>query len=598
MTETPVREIPEAYTWRLEDIFESDEAWEEAFVALRRDIPQVARFKGRLAEGPAALLDCLSTRDELWERALRVLAYASLARDLNTREPRYQAMHDRAVGLYVQLRSETAYIDPEILQIAPEDLRSWVDRTPGLETYRHALEELLRERPHVLSSSEEQILAMAGEIAHAPEEIFGMLNDADLKFPTVRNEKGEPVELTHARFLRLMESPDREVRREAFRAFYGTYATVRHTMAATLSANVKKDVFFARVRRFGSSLEAALFPDNVPVAVYDNLIATLRRHLPLLHRYMELRKRVLGVSELHMYDVYVPLVGELDRRFPYDEAKALVVEACRPLGETYVRELARGLAERWVDVYERPGKRAGAYMNGVYGVHPFVLTNWQENLDSVFTLAHEMGHAMHSFFTQRAQAFVNAHYSTFVAEVASTTNEALLLNHLLEKAQGERERLYLLNHHLEGFRTTVFRQAMFAEFERRIHEIVEQGEALTADRLDELYRELNAAYYGPAVVTDEEIAREWMRIPHFYYNFYVYKYATGFCAATALARGILEGGAEERERYLRFLSLGGSMHPIDQLRVAGVDMAAPQPIEEAMAVFAAALEEAERLFGA
>lgn len=597
MSRNVAHEIPESHTWRLEDIFESDAAWEEAFVALKGEIPRAARYKGRLAEGPGTLLECLRTRDELHERALRILAYASLGRDLDTRNPHHQAMYDRAVGLYVQLRSELSYIDPEILQIDAAALRSWVDGTPGLETYRRSIEQLLREKPHVLSPAEEQLLAMAGELAQAPEDIYGMLNDADLTFPTVKDEKGEPVQLTHARFIRLMENPNRAVREETFRAFYGTYATVRNTMAATLAANIKKDVFYARVRRFSSSLEAALFPDNIPVAVYDNLIATIRRHLPLLHRYMRLRKRVLGVDELHMYDVYVPLVADLDREVTYEEAKAEVLEACRPLGEEYTRELARGFEQRWVDVYERPGKRAGAYMSGVYGVHPFVLTNWQDNLDSMFTLAHEMGHAMHSFFSQRAQAFVNSHYSTFVAEVASTANEALLLHHLLRKAGSKRERLYLLNHHLEGFRTTVFRQAMFAEFERKIHETVEQGEALTADRLDAMYGELNAAYYGPDVVTDEEIRREWMRIPHFYYNFYVYQYATGFCAATALAKGILEGGAEERDRYLRFLSLGGSMDPIDQLRVAGVDMTSPKPVEEALAVFGEALAEMESLSG-
>ncbi|MFO7254943.1 MAG: oligoendopeptidase F, partial [Bacillota bacterium] len=587
--------IPEEDRWRLEDIFPNDEAWEAAFHELEGLIDKLAAFRGTLGQSGEQLLAFLQLNDEVGQRAEALWGYAHMRLDEDTTHPESQGRQARALNLLVRLESAVAFATPEILAIPPEQLERFLQETPGLEGYRHALDEIQRRRPHTLSEAEERLLAMAGEVGQSPAQIFQMINEADIRFPTVRDEAGREVEITHARFLKLMESRDRRVRRETFQGLYATYQKQRNTLAATLAAQVQKNIFFARARRFGSALEAALFPSNIPVSVYTNLIETVRQGLPALHRYMALRKRALGLDEHHMYDIYTPIVPEVTVRIPWQEAQELAAAALAPLGEEYVRVLREGFRSRWIDVYENRGKRSGAYSTGVYGVHPYVLLNYQETLDDLFTLVHEMGHALHTYFSNRSQPYVYANYSIFVAEVASTLNEALLAHHLLERWDDRARRLYVLNHQLDTFRTTLFRQTMFAEFEQQIHQEAEAGRPLTAERLAELYGELNAAYHGPAVVNDEEIRLEWARIPHFYMNFYVYQYATGFSAAQALARRILEEGQPAVEAYLAFLSSGSSDYPLAVLQRAGVDMTSPEPVRQAIQAFHELVQELERL---
>ncbi len=587
--------IPEEDRWRLEDIFPNDEAWEAAFHELEGLIDKLAAFRGTLGQSGEQLLAFLQLNDEVGQRAEALWGYADMRLDEDTTHPESQGRQARALNLLVRLESAVAFATPEILAIPPEQLERFLQETPGLEGYRHALDEIQRRRPHTLSEAEERLLAMAGEVGQSPAQIFQMINEADIRFPTVRDEAGREVEITHARFLKLMESRDRRVRRETFQGLYATYQKQRNTLAATLAAQVQKNIFFARARRFGSALEAALFPSNIPVSVYTNLIETVRQGLPALHRYMALRKRALGLDEHHMYDIYTPIVPEVTVRIPWQEAQELAAAALAPLGEEYVRVLREGFRSRWIDVYENRGKRSGVYSTGVYGVHPYVLLNYQETLDDLFTLVHEMGHALHTYFSNRSQPYVYANYSIFVAEVASTLNEALLAHHLLERWDDRARRLYVLNHQLDTFRTTLFRQTMFAEFEQQIHQEAEAGRPLTAERLAELYGELNAAYHGPAVVNDEEIRLEWARIPHFYMNFYVYQYATGFSAAQALARRILEEGQPAVEAYLAFLSSGSSDYPLAVLQRAGVDMTSPEPVRQAIQAFHELVQELERL---
>ena len=587
--------IPEEDRWRLEDIFPNDEAWEAAFHELEGLIDKLAAFRGTLGQSGEQLLAFLQLNDEVGQRAEALWGYAHMRLDEDTTHPESQGRQARALNLLVRLESAVAFATPEILAIPPEQLERFLQETPGLEGYRHALDEIQRRRPHTLSEAEERLLAMAGEVGQSPAQIFQMINEADIRFPTVRDEAGREVEITHARFLKLMESRDRRVRRETFQGLYATYQKQRNTLAATLAAQVQKNIFFARARRFGSALEAALFPSNIPVSVYTNLIETVRQGLPALHRYMALRKRALGLDEHHMYDIYTPIVPEVTVRIPWQEAQELAAAALAPLGEEYVRVLREGFRSRWIDVYENRGKRSGAYSTGVYGVHPYVLLNYQETLDDLFTLVHEMGHALHTYFSNRSQPYVYANYSIFVAEVASTLNEALLAHHLLERWDDRARRLYVLNHQLDPFRPTLFRQTMFAEFEQQIHQEAEAGRPLTAERLAELYGELNAAYHGPAVVNDEEIRLEWARIPHFYMNFYVYQYATGFSAAQALARRILEEGQPAVEAYLAFLSSGSSDYPLAVLQRAGVDMTSPEPVRQAIQAFHELVQELERL---
>jgi len=592
-------DVPPEHRWHLQDIFPDAAAWESAFAAVQGRATLAAGFRGRLGEGPAVLLSALSAQDETGREIEKLFAYAHMRSDEDTRASAYQAMTGRVAMLATQIEGAWAYFEPELLALPEAELRRWCEAPPpeaaGLAVYRHKLDNLLRSKPHVLSAAEEELLARAGEIARAPDTVFGMLNDADLTFPNVHDDQGREVELTKGRFIRFMESGSRDVRREAFETLYATYAKQRNTLGALLGASVQRDWFYAASRRYGSTLQMALDADNVPVSVYENLIAAVRANLPALHRYLRLRRRALGLERLHMYDLYVPIVEQPEAHIPYDEALRTVQRGIAPLGDDYVRRYREGVSSGWVDVYENQGKTGGAYSWGVYGVHPFVLLNYQGSIDHVFTIAHEFGHALHSHLAQEAQPYPYAGHSIFVAEVASTANEALLMRHLLEQATDRRQRAYLVNHYLEEFRTTVFRQVMFAEFEKVIHEKVEAGEALTADSLSEAYRALNLAYYGPEVEVDAQIDLEWARIPHFYNAFYVYKYATGFSAAQALAEAVCRDGAPARERYLGFLRGGASKYPVELLRGAGVDMASPEPVDAALSVFGRLVEEMETL---
>lgn len=519
----PLRsEIPVEETWRLEDIFPTDDAWEEEFKQVKALIPKLGEYKGRLGESPEVLYEALQYQDDVSMRLGKLYTYAHMRYDQDTTNSFYQGLDARAKSLYSEASSAMAFIVPEILAIDEAVLRSFLEQYEPLRLYAHALDEITRQRPHVLSAEEEAILAQAAEVMQATSDTFSALNNADLTFPTIIDENGEEVEVTHGRFIRFLESTDRRVRRDAFHAVYHTYEKFQNTFASTLAGTVKKHNFFARVRRYESARQAALDANNIPESVYDNLIATVHEHLPLLHRYVRLRKQVLGLDELHMYDLYTPLVQDVKMDVTYEEAKQYMLDGLAPLGEEYVAIVKEGLDNRWVDVRENKGKRSGAYSSGAYGTHPYILLNWQDNVHNLFTLVHEFGHSVHSYYTRKTQPYPYAHYSIFVAEVASTCNEALLNDHLLKTIDDEKKRLYLLNHYLEGFRGTVFRQTMFAEFEHLIHLKAQQGEALTAETLTSLYYDLNKKYFGDEIVVDQEIGLEWSRIPHFYYNYYVY----------------------------------------------------------------------------
>jgi len=586
-------DISPEFKWRLEDLFPDQASWDAEYETVLKLIDEIRAFEGTL-DDPAKLKQCFELEDRLGLHAERLYVYANMRHHEDMRDPVNMALSDKAKKLYVQVGEATSFITPEILSLSEERLKAFID-DPGLAPYRFTLQEMLRQKPHVLSKTEEALLAQVGNLAQAPGTIFGMINNADMKFPKVKNDKGEEVELTHGNYIQFLESRNRDVRRGAFKAMYDTYAKQKNTLAATLSANVTKNLFYARARKYASALEMALFSDNIPVSVYENLIATIHEHLPLLHRYMALRKKLLGVDELHMYDLFAPLVPDYDMPVTYEEAKKIVYDGLAPLGDDYRRVLREGFDGGWIDVYENEGKRSGAYSWGAYGTHPYVLLNHKDNLNSMFTLAHEMGHAIHSWYSDHNQPYRDAQYTIFLAEVASTLNEALLMDHLLKTIGDPKGKLYLLTYYADQFRTTVFRQTMFAEFEKLIHEMAERGESLTPQALSELYYGLNVKYHGDAMTVDRDIEMEWARIPHFYSSFYVYKYATGFAAATSFARQILEEGAPAVDRYIGFLKSGGSDYSINILKRAGVDMSRPEPIRQAMDVFRDLLDEMEKL---
>jgi oligoendopeptidase F len=590
-------EVPAEESWDLSAIYHNRQDWESDFAKIREQVPSLVALRGTLNRGPAQLLAALQVEEELGERASRAFSYAGLKRDQDNTDTQAQADYDRVVVLSVELSSAVAFLEPEILALLEGTVERYISEEPGLEKYRHALESLLRQRDHVLDAETEMLLASAGELAMGPDTIFSMLNDADLEYGTITNEKGEEVTLTKANYQRFLESRDRSVRRAAFEKLHSAYRSHRNTLAATYAASVKTDVFFARTRNYGSSLEASLSPNNIPIAVYDALVETVNRHLPLLHRYIALRKKVLGLEKLGVHDLYVPIVPEVEVEYGYDQAVETVLKGLAPLGADYAQTLGGGLDSRWVDIYENKGKTSGAYSWGVYGVHPFILLNWSHQLRDVFTLAHEVGHAMHSHYTSATQPYAYGRYTLFVAEVASTVNELILTEHMRAETDDKSLDMYLVNNALEDFRGTLFRQTMFAEFERWAHERVEAGEALTPDALSEQYAELCRRYYGPDVEVDEFVAIEWARIPHFYRAYYVYQYATGISAAAALSRQILEEGKPARERYRTFLSGGSSQYSLDLLKEAGVDMTTPEPIEQAFQVFEAWLSELEDLMG-
>lgn len=588
-------EVPEEYRWRLEDIYASEAAWQQDYDEVKSQLPDLEAFQGKLGSSAETLLAALKLRDEISQKTGLLYAYAKMRKDENTANAKYQALDDKARGLLIDVRGVTSYIVPELLAIPGERVEQFIREKEELGLYRHYLEDVLRQKDHVLSLEEERLLARLGEVAQAPSYIFGMINDADIQFPKIRDEQGREVQLTKGRYRQFIESPDRRVRREAFEAMHQTYKRQENTLAATLQASVKKDVFYARARKYESARQAALDADNIPLSVYDNLLKSVNDHVHLLHRYVALRQKLLGLDEIHMYDLYTPMVPDMNVKVTYEEAKETIKKALQPLGEDYLANLEKGLTSGWIDVMENKGKRSGAYSFGPYGTHPFVLLNHHDTLDHMFTLAHEMGHALHSYYSNQHQPYIYADYTIFVAEVASTLNEALLIRYLLDRSKTKEGKKYLLNHYMEQFRTTLYRQTMFAEFEMLTHQMVEDGEALTPERLSALYHDLNVKYYGDDIVVDRDVDIEWGRIPHFYYNFYVYKYATGFSAATALSQQILQEGKPAVERYLDFLKSGSSDYSINLLKRAGVDMTSPEPVNKALKVFEELLDEMERL---
>ena len=585
------------FTWELESIFSQDDNWEKDFQALQNRIPELEVLQGTLAQSGEALLAVLHKRDEIFEALERLYTYASLRKDEDTTNGTYLGMADRAMQLSVRISTTASYIEPEILALPPETLSRFVQETPGLALYKQQLDDLGRKRPHIRSAEVEAVLAAAGEITEAPDTIFSMIENADLILPHIKNEVGEEVELTQGNYLVYIRSLDRRVRKDAFQALHETFLKQRNTIAATLSAQVRCNLFYSRQQNYRTCRERALASYNIPASVYDNLIETVHEHIPLLNRYMKLRKRMLKLDELHMFDLYVPIVEETSDEITYQQACDTVVTALAPLGDNYINELKKSFTQRWIDVYETPGKRGGAYSGGTYSTYPFILLNFQNKRDSMYTLAHELGHSMHSYFTRSHQPYQYGDYTIFVAEVASTLNEGLLTEYLLKNTADPAIRAALLNHSLEDIRGTLFRQTMFAEFEQQIYSQAEQGEPLTADTLTAMYTALNQTYYGAETVIDDLIGIEWARIPHFYYNFYVYQYATGISAAASLVQQILQDGQPAVDRYLKFLSSGSSDYSIALLKKAGVDMASPQPIRQALQLFESHLTQLEQLLG-
>ena len=587
-------EVREADKWAIHDIYATDELWEEDLKKAKALIPQYAEFVGKLGQDAQTLLRYVRLEEEVAVLADALGNYAMRRSDEDARVSKYQAMVSGVMSAYVELNAASSFATPELMAISDETMEAFYAACPELEQYRRYLDNIRRRRAHVLSPAEEKLLASAGEMANAPDNIYGMFCDADLTFPDVEDGEGKKHPLSQGTYISYMESSDRVLRKNAFEGLYHTYGSYKNTISAVLSAQVKQLQFFAQARKYGSSLEASLDATNVPVPVYENLIEAVHENMDKMYRYVALRKKLLGVDELHMYDLYTPLLTGADKRVTIDEAKKNVYDALAPLGEDYRKVLKEGFDNRWIDVYENVGKRSGAYSAGAR-VHPFVLLNFTGTLDSQFTLAHEMGHAMHSYLSNKHQKPLDADYVIFVAEVASTCNEALFMEHLLAKTTDRKERAYLINHFLEQFRTTLYRQTMFAEFERNIGRMAQDGTALTPDVLNAEYRRLNRLYFGDGIVLDDEIDMEWMRIPHFYYNYYVFQYATGYAAAIALSRRILREGESAVKDYLGFLSGGCSKSPIDLLRGAGVDMSTTKPVEEALALFGELLDEMEEL---
>ncbi len=587
-------EVARENTWAIEDLFASDELWYKNLEVLKGYKEKLFEFKGKLGSSSKTLLAFYQQVEELLRLLDDLLNYSSRKRDQDTKNSTYQAMDGAMMTAYVEVSEALSFETPEIISIPEEKMEEFYQEEKGLELYRRHIESQRRMKEHVLSDAEERLLAAAGEMASAPGGINSTFNNADLVFPEITDEDGDKVRITHGNFIPFMESKDRRVRKEAFDALYSVYEQFKNTSASILNAQVKQLQFFAKAKKYNTAIEAALDVTEVPVSVYHSLIEAVNKNLPHLHRYMEIRKKLLGVEELHMYDLYTPIIEEADSKVSFEEAKKTIIEALRPLGEDYIRILEEGFNNRWIDVYENEGKRSGAYSAGAR-VHPYVLMNYADTLDSMFTLAHEMGHALHSYLSNHTQPTIYSDYVIFVAEVASTCNENLLMQYLLKNTTDKKKRAYLINHLLENYRTTLYRQTMFAEFELLINTKAEQGETLTADMLCKMYRGLNEKYYGKDVVIDDKIAIEWARIPHFYYNYYVFQYATGYSAAVALSNRILTEGEPAVKDYLQFLSGGRSADPISLLKIAGIDMSTSKPVEEALKKLGDLLDEFESL---
>ena len=572
-------QIEQKYKWSLEDIYATNEAWESDFKVLESRTPEIEKFAGTLGSGPERLVELFTLKNSLGLILGKLYVYSHMKRDEDTGADTYQAMADRIEALAAKYSAAGSFVVPEILKIDEAKLLGWLDSDESLGRFRHAIEDIVRTRQYTLSPEEEKLLAMSSEMAQSPRTVFGMLDNADIQYPEIETPEGEMFQLSKARYSKIMENEDREYRKRAFEAFYKVYNGYENTLAALLSSVVKRDIFYARARGYETSLQAALDSDNIPTEVYDNVVATINDNLEPMHRYVALRKKMLGLDKVHAYDLYVPMFPRDEDNYEYDDAVKLVKESLTPLGKEYNKIMIDGFSGGWIDVYETKGKRSGGYSWGSYSTHPYILLNYNGTLNEVFTVAHEMGHAMHSYLTWNNQPYVYGDYTIFLAEVASTTNEALLMDHMLGITDEKKQELALLDHYLHQIQGTVYIQALFAEFEREIHSYVESGQALTSSWLNELMGSLYQKYYGPDFVLDEQYRINWGRIPHFYNNFYVYQYATGFSAAALLAEKITSEGQPAVDRYLEFLKSGSSDYSINLLTGAGVDMTSPDPVQ-------------------
>lgn len=580
-------EVSDDFKWKITDLYASDDLWQADYTAITEKIPELAKYKGKVTT--RNLLKLFKLKDEIGNVVERLYVYANLKSHEDSSNTFYQGLTDKADALITLYSANISFIEPELLALDEAEVIKKTEKS----VYKHYIEDIFRSKAHILSAEKEELMAQIYELAQAPDNIFSMLNNADLAFEDAIDKNGKAHTLTHGKYSSYLESTDRKLRKSAFKAYYKAFYAHKNTISATYAASVKKDVFNAKARNYSSCLNAALEPNNIPTEVYENLIKTVEKYLPLLHRYISLRKKRLGVKKLHFYDLYTPIVDDVNTKMDFESAKEIVKKAVEPLGKDYLKGFTEGLNGGWIDVYENKGKRSGAYAWGAYGTHPFVSLNYDNNINSMFTLIHEMGHAMHSNYTWSTQPYIYGDYTIFVAEVASTVNEALLMEHLLKTTEDENQKLYLINYFMEQFRGTLFRQTMFAEFELEAHRKCENGEPLNFDTLTEIYKQLNIKYYGTDIELDDEINYEWMRIPHFYTPFYVYQYATGYSAAIALSQKILnEKGANN---YIKFLKGGSSDYSINLLKIAGVDMSTTEPTENALKVFEELLTQMEAL---
>ena len=586
----PRSEVLEQFKWKIDDLVSSDKSWEERFEKLKQDFIKMDSFKNNLNINN--LLECLSLRDKISNETFTLYVYANLKKNEDSTNNFYQSLASKSDSLISLYQGAIAFLEPELLSLDENELLKAVS-SGDLSLYNHYIKNLLRTKEHILSTEKEEILASAYEISQSADNIFSMLNNADADFGYIKDENGKEIKVTHGNYSMLLENPNRNVREQAFKAMYKFYYNLKNTVATTYTSSVKADIFNAKVRNYNSSLEHALSETNVSLDVYKNLISTVHKFLPAMHKYVDIRKKRLGLSEIHFYDLYTPIVKDVDKKITFEEGKKITLEALKPLGDDYIKNLNEAFNNRWIDVYENIGKRSGAYVWGAYGCHPFVSLNYTDTLDDMFTLAHEMGHAMHSHYTQTNQPYIYGDYTIFLAEVASTVNEALLMEHLLKTTKNEDEKLYLINHFMEQFRTTLFRQTMFAEFEMIVHEKMENGEPQTFESLCEIYKDLNIKYYGNDIVIDEEITWDWARIPHFYYAFYVYQYATGYSCAIAFSKKILE--ENKTDDYIGFLKSGSCDYSTEILKKAGVDMTKKEPIENALKVFENLVDKMEKI---
>ncbi len=588
-------EVALELTWRLEDIYDDEAKWEKELEKINELSDKMATYAGKLADSSKTLLEAMKTDEELNLYLDRVHGYAHMREDQDTANTKYQGMKQRVMSAYMNSAEKSAYLSPEVLSISDETLEKFYQEEPSLSRYKRLIGEIRRLKDHMLSSEMEQLLASAGEMQGASQKAYGMLSNADLKFPSVKDSKGEEVQLSNGRFVPVQMSKDRDLRKTSFEAFYGRYEEFKNTWAAMYDGEVKGRIFEAKARKYNSAFEAAVDGNDVSPAVCDSLFESIHDNMDKMHRYVTLRKKLLGVDELHMYDVYVGMLPDFDMKVSYEEAKELSLKALAPLGEDYLNVVKEAYENRWIDVVENEGKRGGAYSSGVYDVHPYMLLNYNDTLDDVFTLVHEMGHSMHTWYSNKAQTIVDANYKIFVAEVASTTNEVLLYHYMKDHAKSVQEKAFIINHFLDSFKGTMFRQTMFEEFERKTCEMAEAGVPLTAESLYDVYLDLNKQYFGKDMISDAQIGWEWCRIPHFYYNFYVYQYATSFAAAVAIADRILKEGAPAVEEYKKFLSSGCTQDPVSLLKIAGVDLTTKAPIDSALAVFGEAIDEMEQV---